>query len=167
MKGLRAMATPDVVPAAGFVRPPADQQVHELIPGRALTIAATGQDTGNTFGMFDEVVGPGDGPPLHVHHDADEIFYVLAGEFTWLIGDLRARGGVGTVAFVPKGTVHTWQNSGSEEGRLLFVFSPAGFERFLLELCEVPLDQRTMESANRMGAACQTSYVGPPLAALP
>jgi mannose-6-phosphate isomerase-like protein (cupin superfamily) len=161
------MTMRDVDGTVGFLRTSAEKQIHELIPGRPLIIAATGEDTHESFGVVEEVVGPGGGPPLHVHHAFDELFYILAGEFTWQIGDVRASGGVGTVGFVPRGTAHTWQNSGPEAGRMLFVFTPAGFERFLVQLSTLPVETLTMESVNEMSAAYQTTYVGPPLAALP
>jgi len=87
---------------AGFVRTSADKRVHELTPGRPLMVAATGADTGNAFGVVEEDIGLGEGPPLHVDDAADELAYILASEFTWQIGDLRVEGGVGTVAFVPR-----------------------------------------------------------------
>jgi quercetin dioxygenase-like cupin family protein len=152
--------------ANGFLRAPADKQVYELTPGRPMLVTATGADTGNSFGVAEEHIGPGDGPPLHVHDAADELAYILAGEFTWQIGDLRATGGVGTIAFVPRGTAHTWQNSGSEPGRMLFVFSPAGFERFLMTLSSVPEEARTPDAVNEMSAPYRTTFLGPPLAAL-
>jgi len=147
----------------GFLRVPADKQVHELTPGRPMLVGATGADTGDSFGVVEEDIAPGDGPPLHVHDAADELAYILAGEFTWQIGDLRAKGGVGAIAFVPRGTVHTWQNSGSEPGRMLFVFSPPGFERFLVELSSVPEEARTPDAVNEMSAPYRTTFVGPPL----
>jgi mannose-6-phosphate isomerase-like protein (cupin superfamily) len=150
----------------GFIRTFADRDVHELTPGRPLIVAATGKETQDSFGVVEEVVSPGDGPPLHVHHAADELAYILAGEFTWKIGDLQRSGGVGTVAFVPRGTEHTWRNTGLEPGKMLFVFAPAGFEQFLVELSALPKETLTMELANELGKACQTKYVGPPLAAL-
>lgn len=160
------MATQDTPPLPGFVRTPADQQVHELTPGRPLIIVAAGADTGEAFGVIEETVPPGDGPPLHIHHAADELFYVLSGAFTFQIGDLRASGGAGTVAFAPHGTAHTWQNAGEEPARMLFVLAPAGFERFLVELSALPAASLTMESVNALAAPYQTTYVGPPLAAL-
>jgi quercetin dioxygenase-like cupin family protein len=151
----------------GFLRTSADKQVYQLTPGRPLLVAATGADTGNSFGVVEEEIGPGDGPPLHLHDTADELAYILAGEFTWQIGDLRAKGGVGTVAFVPHGTTHTWQNTGSEPGRMLFVFSPAGFERFLMELSALPDETRTPDAVNELSAPYRTTFVGPPLAVPP
>jgi len=149
----------------GFLRVPGDKQLHELTPGRPMMVGATGTDTGNSFGVVEEDIAPGDGPPLHVHEAADELAYILAGEFTWQIGDLRAKGGVGTIAFVPRGTVHSWQNSGEDPGRMLFVFSPAGFERFLMDLSSTPEQARTPDAVNKLSAPYRTTFVGPPLAA--
>lgn len=78
-------------------------------PAQALTVAA-GDDTGGSTGVIEEVVAQGGGLPLHIHH-ADELFCVLSGRFAFRIGDLRATGGVGTVAFTPRGTAHTWMNA--------------------------------------------------------
>lgn len=50
---------------------------------------------------------------------------------------------------------------------MLFVFSPAGFERFLMELSSVPEEARTPDAVNEMSAPYRTTFVGPPLAALP
>lgn len=161
------MAPQDPAPLPGFVRPPADQPVHELTPGRPLIIAAAGPQTGGAFGVLTEAVPPGEGPPLHIHHAADELFYVLSGAFTFQIGDLRASGGAGTVAFAPRGTAHTWQNAGAAPARMLFVLAPAGFERFLVEVSALPADSLTLETVNALAASYQTTYVGPPLAALP
>ena len=36
-------------------------------------------DTGDTISLFEEITPIGKGPPLHIHHNADEFFRVLAG----------------------------------------------------------------------------------------
>ena len=157
----------------GFVRAPEDKHSFELfsrsqlISRSRLTVAASSDDTGTAFGVIEVVVPPGDGPGLHIHHVADELFYVLRGEFTFQIGDVRASAGVGAVAFAPHGTAHTWMSSGSEPGRMLFVFSPAGFEQFLVEMSRVPAAETlSPEAVNQMAAAYHTTFVGPPLAAV-
>jgi len=155
------MVAQDVGRVSGFVRTPADTHHHALTSFQSLTVAATGDDTGGTTGVIEEIVAPGGGPPLHIHHAADELFYVLSGTFTFKIGDRRASGDTGTVAFAPRGMAHTWQNSGDTPGKMLCVFTPAGFERFLVELSAVPVESLTIESVNQMAAPYQTTYVGP------
>ena len=62
---------------------------------------------------------------FHLHHDSDEVAYVLSGEVTFKIGDEVAVGGPGTCAFMPRGVPHAWKSTGAETGRVLFLYTPA------------------------------------------
>jgi mannose-6-phosphate isomerase-like protein (cupin superfamily) len=56
------------------------------IPGTdAMTLKATGEDTGGSIGFLEATSAPGTGPPRHIHHSCDELFYVLEGEFLFLV----------------------------------------------------------------------------------
>ena len=50
---------------------------------------------------------------------------MLFGQFTFKIGDQVAVGGPGTCAFMPRNVPHAWKNTGSETGRVLFLYTPA------------------------------------------
>ncbi len=50
--------------------------------GMLETIKIGAEDTGGEYGVIEAVVRKGDGTPWHVHHEEDEWFYVLDGEFT-------------------------------------------------------------------------------------
>jgi quercetin dioxygenase-like cupin family protein len=63
---------------------------------------------------------------LHLHHDSDEVAYVLSGEITFLIGDDVTVGGPGTSAFMPRGVRHAWKSTDAHAGRVLFLYTPAG-----------------------------------------
>ena len=39
------------------------------------------------IGAVEVVMAPGDEPPMHVHRNEDEWFYVMEGELTFLFGD--------------------------------------------------------------------------------
>lgn len=57
-----------------------------------------------------EFVAPrGLGPPLHRHHDEDELFVVLDGELAFHSGDQQLRAGPGGIAHLPRGQAHTFQ----------------------------------------------------------
>jgi mannose-6-phosphate isomerase-like protein (cupin superfamily) len=71
-----------------------------------------------------------DGPPLHVHHDAEEAFYVLGGQIYTRVGAETVRATTGGFVLVPRGTPHTFANSGDRPGHMLAIFSPPGFEQF-------------------------------------
>ena len=59
--------------------------------------------------MFEEVAPTNTVTDLHIHHDSDEIAYVLDGEVTFKIGDQITVGGPGTCAFMPRGVPHAWK----------------------------------------------------------
>lgn len=51
----------------------------------------------------------GFGPPLHRHHDEDELFVVLDGEVAFHLGDDRTVAVPGTIAHLPCAIPHTFQ----------------------------------------------------------
>lgn len=70
------------------------------------------------------VFPPGEGPPLHVHPNTDESFYVADGEATFQLGDRELPLTSGSFVFVPRGTAHTVWVSGDGPVRGLIVISP-------------------------------------------
>lgn len=63
------------------------------------------KDTNREFSMFEEIAddGPNAGPPLHVHHKQDEIFYIVEGKFIFQVGDERIYASAGDTIFGPRG----------------------------------------------------------------
>ena len=110
----------------GFVVP-ADggKHIDSPTPGRSFALKLLGRDTGETIMMFEETLPAGTTSLHHLHRDSDEVAWVLAGEFTFKIGDEVAVGGPGTCAFMPRNVPHAWKNSGSETGRVLFLYTPS------------------------------------------
>ena len=84
--------------------------------------------------MFEETVPPGTMSTLHLHHDSDEVAWVLEGEITILIGDEVSVGGPGTCAFFPRNVRHAWKNSGKATGRVLFLYTPASAGRYIEDM---------------------------------
>lgn len=80
---------------------------------------------------------PGDGSPPHIHHDADEAWYVLEGELTFYSGAWSAAAGAGDFVLVPRGAVHNYTVTSAIPARYLEMFAPAGKERFFEELSEL------------------------------
>ncbi len=76
-------------------------------------------------GRSHETLPPGTASLHHLHHGSDEVAWVIAGEFTFKIGDEVTVGGPGTCAFMPRDVPHAWKNTGSETGRVLFLYTPA------------------------------------------
>ena len=112
--------------AQGIVVLTGSGPVWNMSPGRSAVLKLLGGATGGSVMMFEETVPAGTKSTFHLHHDSDEVAYVLSGEVTFKIGDEITVGGPGTCAFMPRGVPHAWKNSGAETGRVLFLYTPAG-----------------------------------------
>jgi quercetin dioxygenase-like cupin family protein len=88
-------------------------------------LKVSGKDTGNELSIF-EYTGKGKGgPPLHVHPNQDETFYILEGDYLFQYGDDKISLKEGDMIFLPRAVPHTWAQL-SESGKLLYFFQPAG-----------------------------------------
>ena len=142
------------------------------IPGTdAMTLKATGEETGGSIGFLEATSSPGYGPPRHIHRSHDELFYVLEGEFLFLVGERQISGSPGTFVFVPRGTVHAAKAIGTEPCKVLIAYVPGGLERSFEEFAQARAEQG--EDANRGTGRGRTAeeinqkydseFVGPPL----
>ena len=71
---------------------------------------------------------PGDGPPLHVHPEEDDAFYILEGEIVMIVEEDEIVVGPGTFVLVPPGVRHTFANRTQSVARIVNVHAPAGFD---------------------------------------
>ena len=77
------------------------------------------------------------GPPLHLHRDWDEAFYVLEGEMTFLIDGRTSSAPAGLFVFVPRGILHTFWNESAAPAKQLTVFIPSGIEAYFEDATRV------------------------------
>jgi quercetin dioxygenase-like cupin family protein len=103
------------------------------IVGDTMTFKATGESTGGSLLLIENLTAPGGGPPPHIHTREDEFFYVLDGTFEIRIGDEVHAVGPGGFAHVGRGTVHNFRNTAETPSRILVGFTPAGIEGFFRE----------------------------------
>ena len=103
------------------------------------------------------------GPPRHVHHEQEEWFFVLEGEYVIEVGGTTYQLSVGDSVLAPRGVPHVWAYVGSGHGRILITFQPAGqMEAFFEEstkLDSLPTPEALAALFQRHGM----SLVGPPL----
>ena len=121
---------------------PAGEGERIWIVGDTMTLKATGESTDGRLLLFENLTAPGGGPPPHLHTREDEYFYVLDGTFEIRIGDALHTLGAGGFAFVPRGTVHNFRNTGDRAARILVGFTPAGIEGFFRESGRPATDDR-------------------------
>src|SRR5437763_9436137 len=141
----------------GFVVPPEKGIMWEMAPGRSAALKMLTSETAGSVMIFEELAPAETDTPMHTHDDSDEIAYVLSGEIAFKIGDEISVGGVGTCAFMPRGVAHAWKNTGTEPGRVLFLYTPANAGSFFEEAAEInrPIssmsDQEVAEAFQRHG----------------
>src|SRR5215469_10423785 len=119
--------------ARGIVVQPGQGPVLRFTPGRSIALKLHGGETGDSIMMFEETVPAGTKSTFHLHHDSEEVAYVLSGEVAFKIGDEVTVGGRGTCAFMPRGVPHAWKSTGAETGRVLFLDTPAAAGEFIEE----------------------------------
>lgn len=132
--------------------------------GGPLTFKARGAQTNGALTLFENVIAPGDGPPLHTHADADESWYVLEGDLRFKLGGEIRQAPQGSFVFVPRGTAHCFQNVGAEPARIIVLFTPSAMEAFFDRFGELPAGPVDPDAFRRLGADAGMTVVGPPLA---
>jgi len=84
--------------------------------------------------MFEMVVPPNARVPApHYHRQVDEVVYVLDGTLTMSLDGQKRELRKGDSLFVPRGSVHGFENVQSEVARSLAVLSPASIGRRYFE----------------------------------
>jgi quercetin dioxygenase-like cupin family protein len=141
---------------------PDDGQATGNPVGGEVVFMVRGPQSGGHITAFETSVSPGGGPPLHVHANEEETLYVLEGEFRFQLGEQQVTAQAGSLVFVPRGTPHTFQNTGDERGRMLIHFSPSGMEKFFERFAE--LAEPGPDEFVRLGKEVGMTVVGPPLA---
>ena len=130
------------------------------------TVKVGTPDSGGTLSAFELVMESGEGPGLHVHSREHELWYVLEGEFRFLLGDALVHQPTGSLAFGPRGMPHTFQNIGAGTGRLLVITGPAGLEEFFLEYDRRATGPYDAEAPAGGGPAGRARLCGPPARAV-
>lgn len=108
-----------------------DEAAGRALMGGSIHVRVRSEDTNGTYGLVEQIVPAGfPGPPLHVHPEFEETFYVIDGHIAVRVGDEAHEAGPGSVAVVPRGTPHTFANPTDRPVRMLVLVTPGGFERY-------------------------------------
>jgi quercetin dioxygenase-like cupin family protein len=132
-----------------------------MAPGRFAALKLLGHQTNETIMLFEETVPVGTKSLFHLHRDSDEVAWVLAGEITFKIGDAVAVGGPGTCAFFPRNVPHAWKSTGSDTGRVLFLYTPAAAGGYIEDLLKRPAGPLNDDERNALNERHHWEVVGP------
>ena len=115
-----------------FVLRPGDGRSIDL-GGFRMSVKATQEDTDGAFTLLEADEPPNFGPPLHIHRDAAEAFYVLEGEYILFIEGRESRCPAGSFIVSPAGIEHGFR-VGSTASRKLVLFAPAAMVGYFDDL---------------------------------
>jgi quercetin dioxygenase-like cupin family protein len=132
-------------------------------------IHLTAEESGGGFSLVETWAPEGDQPPLHVHRDDDEGFYVLEGRIRLWFGENEVELGPGDFALAPHGVPHTYRVESEDGARILVTSSTGDFDRFVAEY-GVPAAERRLPDAGEpdvsrlaeVAAAHDIEILGPP-----
>ncbi len=123
--------------------------------GGAICIKADPRTGSNGMSLGTQHVPAGVGIRVHRHHNSDEVLFVLAGNGSAILGDVRTPIAKGSAIFIPKGTWHGIENpDGALE--LLWVVTPPGLEglfRAMGSAPGAPTKQLSLEQLNELARA--------------
>ncbi len=115
--------------------------------------------TGGALGLVYMDKPAGEMPPLHLHHNEDEGFYVLDGELTLFLPGESVTLRAGEFFLAPRGVPHAYE-VGPDGVRTLVSSAPSGFERFVAEVAA--LEEVDPATLTAVAATHGIDILGPP-----
>ena len=96
------------------------------------SVCLSGEDTRGAYCLLEVSLAPGIGVPRHTHTREDETYYVTSGELEVTVGDEVFVLKAGDTLIAPRNIPHELRNSGATTNHYVLVFSPSGFENFVM-----------------------------------
>ena len=96
------------------------------------SVCLSGADTGGAYCLLEVSAAPGVSVPRHTHTREDESYYVLSGELEVVVGEKAFVLKAGDTLMAPRDIPHQLRNPGNTENHFLLIFSPSGFEEFVM-----------------------------------
>lgn len=120
-------------PGRGFVLGPDDGDAYHWL-GSLTLMKVMGSQTGGRLDLVDHRVPASYAPPMHLHRDSDEVFYLVDGTLDVTCGDDSWHVGPGSVVFLPRGVAHGFVAGSEQPARTLLINAGAGFGEVVAEL---------------------------------
>lgn len=135
-----------------------------LFEGDSFYTKVSTRDTDGDIFVFESTRLKEGGPPLHLHYEQDEWWYILQGEFLFQVGDETFRAKAGDSVFGPRRIPHAFAKVGEGEARMLMFFQPAGkMEANFLAISQGVTAKMTEAERKAFRKEHGFEAVGPPL----
>lgn len=105
---------------------------------------------------------PHGGPPLHLHPNQDEFFFVLEGRYQFRVGDDYYMLEAGDTIFLPRNIPHAFIQL-THQARMLLAYQPAGMMEDFFRKTAAINTALTKEEVAALFAEHDMQVVGPPL----
>lgn len=127
VQGENAMTVVDAAPRSPVVLEPGEGRAYRM--GRISAVfKADGPESGSRYSISEWWLDPHtQGPGAHSHPE-DDIFYVIEGTMSVLVGDVWTHATRGAFVLVPGGVTHDFENRGDVRAGVLNLSIPGPFE---------------------------------------
>lgn len=130
-----------------------------------LDIKISGKDNENDLAVFEQTgLTPKGGPPLHIHPNQDEWFYVIEGNYLFQVGEENYQMNAGDTIFLPRKVQHAFVQL-SEKGKMIVSYLPAGKMEGFFAVTDKWTTSPTKEEIAKVFAEHDMQVVGAPLKA--
>ena len=128
-----------------------------------LDVKISSKDTDGDLAVFEQTgLTPLGGPPLHIHPNQDEWFYVLEGEYLFQVGEEKYQLKKGDTIFLPRNIQHAFVQL-TENGRVIVSYLPAGKMEDFFAATDKWTSPPTEEEIRKVFTDNDMEVVGPPL----
>ena len=126
-----------------------------------MSLKAGGDDSEQAFSLLEAEEPANFGPPMHIHHDAAEAFYVISGEYVIFIEGDQYVCPAGSFVYIPAGTPHGFR-VGASVSRKLNIYAPAAMVGYFDELsAAIARDDMNPDSLADMARPYGMEVIGP------
>ena len=126
-----------------------------------MSLKATANETGGAFSLLEATEPAGFGPPMHIHRDAAEAFYVIAGEYRIFLDEREFTCPAGSFIYIPAGLRHGFR-VGGVPSRKLNLYSPAAMVGYFEALsAAIAADQADPATLGEIALRHAMEVVGP------
>ena len=135
------------------------------VTSNVLDVKVSSKDTGGELTVFEQTgFTPKGGPPLHIHHFQDEMFYVIEGDYLFQVGEETYNLKAGDTIFLPREVPHAFAQL-TEKGRMVLSFQPSGKMEEFFKKTSLWTSPPTAEEIAKVFEEHEMKVVGPPLKA--
>ncbi len=123
------MTDPDPTHRRPLVLAPGEGRSYAMGDRLSAVFKADGTETAGRYSISEWWLEPHTlGPGTH-HHPEDDVFFVLEGTVTFLVGEERVEAPAGSFVMAPGGTPHDFRNGTDARAGFLNVSAPGDFEQ--------------------------------------